>query len=189
MAQLTEILQQEKQRTTGETLRQIHLYPEGGFYRAYEWSAWLCVRYVRQLKPTKRMVKSVGAPMVFVGFPQTSLSKFTVEGAEMGVDEPNNHLTMMLPESMFANPVEQELTIDAFERWKDSVPEKPQKGKVDPFENLPEASANLDAMLKGDGASTGSIIQQIMAFPIEQKSPIECMIFVAELKRTIASIL
>ena len=84
MAQLTEILQQEKQRTADETLRQIHLYPEGGFYRAYEWSAWLCLRYVRQLKPTKRMVKSVNAPMVFVGFPQTSLSKFTVEGAEMG---------------------------------------------------------------------------------------------------------
>ena len=41
MAQLTEILTREKQRTTEESLRVIYLYQEGSFLRAYEWSAWL----------------------------------------------------------------------------------------------------------------------------------------------------
>lgn len=42
MAQLTEILTREKQRTTEESLRVIYLYQEGSFLKADEWSAWLC---------------------------------------------------------------------------------------------------------------------------------------------------
>ena len=64
MAQLSEILSQEKMRTDSTAMREIRLYREGGFWRAYEWSAWLFCRYVSQFKVTKREIKSVGDAMV-----------------------------------------------------------------------------------------------------------------------------
>ena len=44
MAQLKEILEIEKKREEGGQYSTIYLFPEGTFYRAYEWSAWLCCR-------------------------------------------------------------------------------------------------------------------------------------------------
>lgn len=48
MAKLGDILEKEKNRSETGMLRTIYLYQEGTFYRAYEWSAWLCVRYINQ---------------------------------------------------------------------------------------------------------------------------------------------
>ena len=42
--QLKEILSIEENRTE-DSRGVIHLFQEGTFYRAYEWSAWLCHRY------------------------------------------------------------------------------------------------------------------------------------------------
>ena len=44
MAKLSEILSIEKERADDPALRVIHLYQEGSFLRAYDWSAWLCCR-------------------------------------------------------------------------------------------------------------------------------------------------
>ena len=41
MAQLADILQQERERDTADKWGIIHLYKTGSFYSAYEWSAWL----------------------------------------------------------------------------------------------------------------------------------------------------
>ena len=41
MSQLKEILEKERERSTMEQCSVIHLFREGTFYRAYEWSAWL----------------------------------------------------------------------------------------------------------------------------------------------------
>ena len=50
MAQIKEILEIENHRTNDWTT--IYLFAEGLFYRAYEWSAWLCCRYVNEFKVT-----------------------------------------------------------------------------------------------------------------------------------------
>lgn len=54
MSQLKEILEKEKDRGSMEQCGVIHLFREGTFYRAYEWSAWLCCRYISQFKATRR---------------------------------------------------------------------------------------------------------------------------------------
>jgi len=41
MAAIKEILEFEDDRSDREMQRVIHLFQEGSFYRAYEWSAWL----------------------------------------------------------------------------------------------------------------------------------------------------
>ncbi len=47
MAKTIEILEIERKRIDTGDFATIHLFVEGSFYRAYEWSAWLCLRYFR----------------------------------------------------------------------------------------------------------------------------------------------
>ena len=64
MAKLADILAIERERVTDFSRRQIHLFADGSFYRAYEWSAWLCCGYINQFKVTKRYNKSIDRPCV-----------------------------------------------------------------------------------------------------------------------------
>ncbi len=50
MSQLKEILEREKDRSSLEQCGKIHLFREGTFYRAYEWSAWLFTTMANKLK-------------------------------------------------------------------------------------------------------------------------------------------
>lgn len=73
--QLKEILSIEENRTE-DSKCVIHLFQEGSFYRAYEWSAWLCHRFINQFKVTHRRFKSIEHSVLFVGFPVASLEKY-----------------------------------------------------------------------------------------------------------------
>lgn len=79
MSQLKEILEREKDRSSLEQCGKIHLFREGTFYRAYEWSAWLCLRYYTELKVTHRLLKG-GEDIVFVGFPLRALTVTHLKG-------------------------------------------------------------------------------------------------------------
>ena len=61
MAKLADILETEQKRADATQLRIVHLFADGTFYRAYEWSAWLCCRYINSFKATKRNNKSCRA--------------------------------------------------------------------------------------------------------------------------------
>lgn len=74
MAQLKEIIEIDRQRDLSADSNVIHLFQEGSFYRAYEWSAWLCVTYVNSLmKVTHKPIKNSNETFCFVGFPVSSL--------------------------------------------------------------------------------------------------------------------
>ena len=79
MAQLKEVLEIEQTRQTVEECLVIHLFQEGTFYRAYELSAWLCFRYIKQFKATHRQLKTEGESLVLIGFPETSLERYLTE--------------------------------------------------------------------------------------------------------------
>lgn len=79
MAQLKDILEIERNRSEKGTYSTIYLFPEGTFYRAYEWSAWLCCRYINQFKATRRELKGEqGETVVFIGFPVTRSVGFAI---------------------------------------------------------------------------------------------------------------
>ena len=79
-----EIIDQEKIRGAGDH-GAIHLWKEGSFLRAYDWSAWLCCHYLHEFKVTKRQFKGFDEAVIFIGFPETSLAKWTPEGSEQEV--------------------------------------------------------------------------------------------------------
>jgi hypothetical protein len=179
MSQLKEILEKEKVRGTLEQCAVIHLFREGTFYRAYEWSAWLCLRYFTEMKVTHRLLKS-GEDIVFVGFPLTSFDRYTPQGAvvsplgDKGID-------MTLPADTFAPDVDIESLRTGFEDWKQCHPlTEASKKKVEEEKALAERNAHprlTDVMLR------------ILAYPIEQHSPMECMAFLSDIKQQISAII
>lgn len=177
MAKLKEILDVESQRSSLEQCRMIHLFVEGTFYRAYEWSSWLCVRYIQSFKATKRKFKNEDASVVFVGFPVSSLSKYSPEGAITTTTD-DSKVELLLPESVFQGVTDiAELQAD-FENWKGSVPLAESSKK--------EVAAGT---VTARPSRLTDVMHSILAYPIEQKSPLESMQFLADIKRSIAEII
>ena len=56
---------------------QVYLYPEGAFYKAYQKSAWILCTKVHPFKLSSRSLKGLEGPLLSVGFPQSSLDKFS----------------------------------------------------------------------------------------------------------------
>ena len=118
--------------------------------------------------------------MVFIGFPQTSLSKYLPEGAQVSMNDDKSVTIALLPESITGLD-DAESFAKAFADWKNSVPlAAPKK------ESLKDELKNLNDM---QPHRMSDIMLRIIAFPIEQKTPMECMNFIAEIKQQIASLL
>lgn len=172
--QLKEVFAKEQSRSETVDYRTIHLIPEGTFYRAYEWSAWLCHRYVSQFKPTHRLLKNAEDSVVFVGFPMTSLERHTPEGATIAEQE-DKTLAVVLPETLFSETTIEQLQID-FSNWKKSVPLVKTKE---------QGTKNQDKNVKSE-ASVEEVLKRILAYPIEQHSPMEAMAFLSEIKQQLS---
>lgn len=57
-----EIAEQENRRSTADRM-ELHLWKEGTFLRAYDWSAWLACRYLHEFKVNKRQFKGIEEPV------------------------------------------------------------------------------------------------------------------------------
>jgi len=179
MAQLKEILEIERKRVEDGPYCTIQLFPEGTFYRAYEWSAWLCCRFINQFKPTRREVKGeLGETAVFIGFPITSLGKFLPDDAQMVAND-DKSITITLPNAV--QGMDETRLREAFEEWKSAVPlVAPRKGAV---------KEELKNMVDSQPHRMSEIMLRILAFPVEQKTPMECMAFITEVKQQLAQLL
>ena len=177
MAQLNDILELERKRISEGPFTTIYLFQEGSFYRAYEWSAWLCCRYISQFKTTRRNRHTEltdDATVVFIGFPVTSLSKYLPEESEM-VSNNDKTVVVTLPLSVFHEIEDASSLANEFHHWKNSQPIAPSKKG-----SLKEALKNGVEM---PPQQLSEIMLKILAFPVEQKTPMECMLFVSEIKQ------
>lgn len=176
MAAIKEILEFESGREEFEIQRVIHLFQEGSFYRAYEWSAWLMCKFFHDFKVTHRHMKGVEQSVALIGFPVTSLSKWLPQDIERH-DVSDKHITFTLPEDVFVDLGDEEKA-DAFTEWKSGHPivEKQPKRLTDKSTEQPPVM------------SLSMIAQRIMSFPLEAKSPLECYQFLSEIKQQIAKL-
>lgn len=179
MSLTKELIEQERCQVQAGGLRDVHLHKEGSFLRAYEWSAWLCCRYLHDFKVNKRQFKGIDEAVAYIGFPETSLQEWIPEGAWQRVED-EKHLVMTLPEVM-VNEVPEALAT-AFEEWKDAIPQtesnpgmRKKGGK--------EAGNAGDVRADEVPLTLTAVMQRVLAFPIESKSPIESMTFLADIKQ------
>lgn len=59
MSLTKELIEQERHQVQAGRIGDVHLHKEGSFLRAYDWSAFLCCRYLHDFKVTKRQFKGV----------------------------------------------------------------------------------------------------------------------------------
>lgn len=119
MSVTKELIEQEAREVQTGRVRDVHLHKEGTFLRAYDWSAWLCCRYLHEFKVSKRLFKSIDNPVAYIGFPDTSLAKWLPEGADQRVED-EKHLVLTLPELMVADSAE--AMAAAYAEWKEAIP-------------------------------------------------------------------
>lgn len=178
---LKEIIDIEHKRTAVPQMREMYFYKEGSFMRAYEYSAWLWCKYVREFKPTHRRAKSVDGAIIHIGCPVTSIANNLPDGAT-SVNCDDGSVVITLPDTMIPDTADLAAIAVEFDQWKQSFPiTEPTKKKSD-TEILENAFAVQPATMSG-------ILQQILAFPIENKSMIECVTFLSELKVQLAKII
>lgn len=159
MSNLQEILKTESENTD-----KIHFYREGVFYKAYEKSAYLFVTHVKPFMVKKLFVKSVNQEVVSIGFPTNSLRNYF---AADKIREKDNEAEVILDAAIIP---------DDFEKWREGIAMTPAKETV---------VKNKDTHITSEAVECEKlIVTKIKTFPIEVKTPLECMIFLSELKKT-----
>ena len=141
----------------------IHLHKEGLFYVAYERSCYAFYKYIKPFKLSKRYVKSAGQEVVKLGFPSSGLEKLMAGREWEQVSDKHVRITLNENETI------EEL---AYSEWKKAVQMQPGQGGV-----ATEAPKDIQSMEKD------SLVRMILSFPLESRTPMDCMNFVCELKR------
>lgn len=139
----------------------ILLFLEGGFYRAYEHSALDAIKNLHEFKVSCRYYKSAGQRIACIGFPVASLAKF-VSGNM--VEQHEDLAIIKLSDSAIKT------TEEEFSAWKEALP------------TTDEGSGPVPAQKQ-----RGEIFQKILNFPIESRTPLQCMFFLAEIKNEISN--
>ncbi len=181
MSELKELIEKERQRDTVQKARVMYFYKEGSFMRAYEWSAWLWCKYVKDFSPTHRKAKQVDGTIIHIGCPVTSLSKHLPEGASNVFNE-DGSASISLPETLIPDDTDLAAMASEAEQWKQSFP------VAEPAKKKPDTEGVSDAFPPQSATITG-LMQQILAFPVEKKSPMECAEFLSDLKIQLAKLI
>lgn len=121
-----------------------------------------CIRHC-MLK--RKRVKIVGHDVVSAGFPLSSLEAWAG----------TRQFHVMEDWAEIVLPEEEAERLPAFEEWRNSLPDSAENRKNE--EHLTEDSN------RGDG-----VLRRISAFPVESKTPVECMLFLLDIKRRTAGL-
>lgn len=158
MATIKEKMKLESEKQNNE----IILHREGVFYIAYEQSAWLFTVAIHNFKIKKQYIKCVAQDVVSIGFPMTSLEKLA-SGYET-IDE-GGVLHLLLPAGMLPQK-------NDFENWK----------CLQHYAKEQERQTTHVGKENVQFAKKLELLKRINDFPIECKTPLECMLFLSEIK-------
>lgn len=136
---------------------ELRLYKEGVFWVAYEQSAYI-ISQIKELKPTKKMVKKLGQEIVSVGFPNSVLDKVI---AEFELIERNENQIAL--------------------RWKHSCDELAYNGWKNNIEIAMPNKASMPVAQIRDYSAT----DRLLAFDIGNSTPIQCVMFLNDLQQSI----
>jgi hypothetical protein len=138
---------------------EVHLFKEGIFWVAYEQSAF-AICQLKPYKPTKKNIKAVGQAVVTVGFPENALAGILLSFQNT---EKQDNMIIMQSET----PFEQ----DVFDAWKNGI----EMYVAGALRAMP-LQTSVETSEKG-------LLQKIRSFDVSNASPIECMLFINELKQ------
>lgn len=144
-----------------ENYTTIHLHLVGIFWRAYQRSAFGFCKEKRSYKINIRTNKRQRTTVLFLGFPDSALQEILAVNEYTRVDD--SHITLPMEH------LSDDEMAKALQAHKDSI-------EAVPVVVTPPKSS-LFAGLPG----------QIMAFPLHNSTPLECMEFIARLQKQLSS--
>lgn len=173
----------ESDRDTEEKCRTIHIFAEGNFVRAYEWSAWLLTVCGPGMKVSLQSKKGVGKVLA-VGFPkgsESSWAKFTPAGATRAKASDEDHELLLLPQGAFGTATPKNLA-DDFAKWRAEQVAALQPDPDKAAEEKKDASAK-PAPLHPSHAAVGQLaatttvadlLRSLSQVDVDDLSPREC---------------
>ncbi|WP_295939139.1 hypothetical protein [uncultured Alistipes sp.] len=173
MAAIAQILDVERDNTD-----RIHLFREGLFLKAYQHSALLFIKNVKNFKSVKQYYKAVDAEVVMLGFPSNQLDTLIGSGVQQ------------LDPWHFVVQCDEPLDPNEYRVWFDSIPLAPKKERTARHESPPMPRMD-DIFTVSEihvpvtdplGDAGRSVIRQLESFSLENATPLECMMFLSKLK-------
>ena len=139
---------------------------QGNFLRMYQRSAWIMTLVKPKINAVTNYNKQLKTRIVSVGFPFDRLESWIPENFEL--KKVSDNCYQFIPSEVFtSDAMNLEESVKVYSDWFDSkfVAEKKKKH---------------------DDSSFSDIWLKILSYPIERKSPIDCMSFIEEIKTEIA---
>ena len=187
---LTDKLAREKERKDISDWKKIYLYREGTFLRAFNASAWLLATYVyndefrkqvggKQPLQVQHLMSKTNGDYIFAGFPVASIDKYVTMCDKRDENSDVVVLTMcdiIMP--LFQTAEEYE---EAYAKYLASLPpakDKKDKPKQQQSFNSEDDGANVMA-----SGGLFEILRSIVAYPLEEKTPLETVDEFRRLKR------
>lgn len=215
MGKIVEILEAERKRPTAADFDVVHMYKTGQFYTAYDWSAWIIsvISYTDSVRMQTKdrhplavtRIKIATSEQTFckVGFPFKSIEKFCPnrQGFD-GVE--NDHITFRipLPQPQDGTEITFDRLSEAVDKWTETFEIKPPKRTQEEMkqikaqrkaettaENAPAPAPTSAPANQSEKRLNGGLIQQILAYPLTDRTPMENYAFIQRLKQQITAIL
>ena len=149
----------------------INLYKEGVFWKAYEQSAY-AIQQIRSYQAVKQYIKLVRGEVVHIGFPDSVLKDILPAFALVGRTEKEIRLKTSRP-----------IDLQAFEVWKEALPLKEANP---PQSLLHNGGVTSLSGREGSKESELNVLSKLRAFDLSNATPMQCMMFLSELKKGLA---
>lgn len=187
---LTDKFAREKERKDTSDWKKIYLYREGTFLRAFNASAWLLATFVyndefrkqvggKQPLQVQHLMSKTNGDYIFAGFPVASIDKYVTMCDKRDENSDVVVLTMYdIIAPLFQTAEEYE---EAYAKYLASLPpakEKKDKPKQQQSFNSEDDGANVMA-----SGGLFEILRSIVAYPLEEKTPLETVDEFRRLKR------
>ena len=187
---LTDKFAREKERKDISDWKKIYLYREGTFLRAFNASAWLLATFVyndefrkqvggKQPLQVQHLMSKTNGDYIFAGFPVASIDKYVTMCDKRDENSDVVVLTMydiIAPLLQTAEEYE-----EAYAKYLASLPpakDKKDKSKQQQSFNSEDDGANVMA-----SGGLFEILRSVVAYPLEEKTPLETVEEFRRLKR------
>jgi len=147
----------------------ILLLKEGYFYRAYDQSAKLFAEHIKPIKVIAKYYKNVKKEAFYCGFPLNSTNDIEKITKEKGFN------ILIKDEEIIINGISRDK--QDFEKWKQSFKNKNSEERQLTVHEIQSEYQQQKA------SSLNLLYQKIIQFPLENKTPMQTMQFVQELKQ------
>ena len=187
---LTDKFAREKERKDISDWKKIYLYREGTFLRAFNASAWLLATFVyndefrkqvggKQPLQVQHLMSKTNGDYIFAGFPVASIDKYVSMCDKR--DENSDVVVLTMYDIIAPLLHTAEEYEEAYAKYLASLPpakEKKDKPKQQQSFNSEDDGANVMA-----SGGLFEILRSIVAYPLEEKTPLETVDEFRRLKR------